>query len=76
MVTQNPRINVVLEPALHQTLSQLAKKAGVSISLLSRDLIKDALEVREDMYWHKMTQERDETFSIKESISHENIWSV
>jgi len=74
MPTQNPRINVVVEPNLHNTLSKLAKKAGVSLSLFSRDLIKDALETREDVHWNEVAQERDKSFSKSKSISHKDIW--
>jgi hypothetical protein len=76
MPTQNPRINVVLEPGLYHALCQLAKKAGVSLSLLSRDLIKDALDVREDQYWQETAQERDKTFSTKSAISHKDVWKA
>ena len=74
MPTQNPRINVVVEPSLHNALSKLAKKAGVSLSLFSRDLIKDALETREDVHWNDVAQERDKSFSKSKSISHKGIW--
>ena len=74
MPTQNPRINVVLEPGLYTMLCKLAKKAGVSLSLLSRDLIKDALEIREDIYWNEVAQERDKTFSKTKALSHKDIW--
>ncbi len=74
MPTQNPRINVVLDPSLYSQLSELAQKAGVSMSFLSRDLIKDALEVREDVYWQKIVQKREKTFSIKKSLMHKDIW--
>ena len=74
MPTQNPRINVVVEPSLHNTLSKLAKKTGVSLSLLSRDLIKDALEIKGDIYWDEIAQERDKSFSKGKSLSHKDVW--
>jgi predicted DNA-binding protein len=74
MPTQNPRINVVLEPGLYNMLSKLAKKTGVSLSLLSRDLIKDSLEVREDQYWQEVAQQREETFAKKKALSHRDVW--
>ena len=74
MPTQNPRINVVLEPSLYNILNKLAKKARVSLSFLSRDLIKDALETREDIYWNEIAEERDKTFSKNKSLSHKDIW--
>ena len=74
MPTQNPRINVVLEPNLYYMLNKLAKKAGVSMSFFSRDLIKDALETKEDIYWQNVAQERDKTFSTKKAVSHKDLW--
>ena len=74
MPTQNPRINVVLDPGLYNLLCKLARKTGMSISLLSRDLIKDSLEIREDLYWQEVAQERDKTFSKKDALSHKDIW--
>lgn len=74
MATKNPRINVVVEPNLYNNLSKLAKNNGISLSLLSRDLLKEALEIREDIHWDKIAIERESTFSKKESLSHEDIW--
>ena len=74
MPTQNPRINIVVEPSLYNILNKLAKNSGVSLSFLSRDLIKDALEIREDIYWNEIAEERDSTLSKNKSLSHEDIW--
>ena len=74
MPTKNPRINVVLDPEIYNILNKLAQNQGISLSLFSRDLIKEALEVREDLYWQEEAQKRDKTFSKKKSISHKDIW--
>ena len=74
MPTQNPRINVVLDSNLYSQLRKLAKKTGVSMSFLSRDLIKDALEVREDIYWQNIAHKREKTFSAKKALTHKDIW--
>jgi len=37
MPTKNPRINVVLEKPLYNSIERLAKKEGVSLSLKVRD---------------------------------------
>ena len=44
MATKNPRLNIVLEPPLYQTIKRLAEKDGISLSLKARDLIRLALE--------------------------------
>ena len=74
MTTKNPRINVVVDSDLYNYLLKLAKNSGISLSLLSRDLLKEALEIREDLYWHNIAIKRESTFSEKESLSHEAIW--
>lgn len=74
MPTKNPRLNVVLESSLYETLGKLAHKKGVSLSLMARDLIKEALELQEDIYWQQVAREREKTFSYKKSLSHKEIW--
>ena len=44
MATKNPRLNVVLDPALMKGVNHLAKAQGISLSTMARDLIKEALE--------------------------------
>lgn len=74
MVTQNPRLNVVLDPVIMRGVHQLAKAHGVSLSTAARDLIKEALETYEDGQWHKIAQKRETTFSQKKSLSHKQVW--
>ena len=74
MSTKNPRLNVVLEPNLYSHIGFLAHKAGVSLSLMARDLLKEAIELHEDLYWQKAAQMRDKTFSYKTAKSHKEIW--
>lgn len=74
MPTKNPRLNVVLDPNLYKVLNALAQKQGISLSLLARDLLKEALELHEDVYWNKTARERDKTFSYDKALSHKDIW--
>jgi len=74
MPTKKPRLNVVLEPKLYEVLSNIAQREKVSLSLLARDLIKESLEVYEDVYWEEISQERDKAFSYKTALSHQEIW--
>lgn len=75
MSTKYPRLNVVLEPSLYRAILKLAKKEGVSLSLKARDLIREALEYCEDIYWSKQAQIREKTFSRKKAIKHRQVWS-
>ena len=74
MPTKNPRINVVLDQEIYNTLNKLAKNQGISISLFSRDLIKEALEIREDIYWQEQAQKREKTLTQEKPLSHNDIW--
>lgn len=74
MPTKNPRLNVVVEQPLYNFLGKLAKKEGVSMSLKARDLIKEALELQEDIYWQEVAEVREKTYSHKKALSHKDIW--
>ncbi len=49
MPAKNPRVNVVVEPPLYSALQELAATEGVSLSTIARDLIREAMELREDV---------------------------
>lgn len=74
MPTKNPRINVVLERPLYSALHDLAKDEGVSLSLLMRDLVKEALELREDRALADFASEREQNFDRRNAMSHEDVW--
>ncbi len=75
MSTKNPRLNVVLEPPLYQSVRRLAEKDHVSLSLKARDLIRLALEYNEDIYWVKAAKNREQTFNKKQALTHKQVWS-
>jgi len=52
----------------------MAERDGVSMSLEARDLIKEALEAKEDIYWDIVAADRARTYSAKKSVSHKDIW--
>ena len=70
MVARNPRLMVVLEPPLYQWIKQTARKQGLSLSLLIRDLIKDAYSDEEDRFWSQEGEKRLASFSRKSAVSH------
>jgi len=74
MSTKNPRLNVVLEPPLYSAVKHLAEKDGVSLSLKARDLIRQAMEYCEDLYWLKEADKRETTFSKKTALTHKRVW--
>jgi hypothetical protein len=74
MPTKNPRLNIVIEPKLYSLLCKLSDSKGISLSLYSRDLIKEALEVREDLYWQEVASKRDKELSHSKHLSHKDVW--
>ncbi len=74
MPSKNPRINIVVDPPLYKLIEQLAERQGISMSLLSRDLIKEALEMEEDLVLAQIAEEREATFQNKSALTHEDVW--
>lgn len=74
MPTKNPRIHVVLEKPLYESVRRLAAKEDVSLSLKIRDLVKKALEVEEDAVLDKFAEEREKTFRRSKGLSHKQVW--
>jgi metal-responsive CopG/Arc/MetJ family transcriptional regulator len=74
MPTKNPRINVVLEKPLYNNVERLAERDGVSLSLKVRDLVKEALEIEEDIGLAQLAESREKTFNRKKSLKHDEVW--
>ena len=68
MPTKNPRINVSVEKSIYSIIEILAKEKGVSISMVTRDLIKEALEINEDVLLAAFADEREKTFDKQKSL--------
>jgi 16S rRNA U516 pseudouridylate synthase RsuA-like enzyme len=75
MPTKNPRINIVLEEPLYRVIREMAEKNGLSMSNLSRDLIREALELREDTALVALAEERDATLKAADRHDHDDAWS-
>jgi len=75
MPTKNPRINVVLDGNLYKNIQFLAETEGVSLSAKVKDLIKEALEIQEDLYLATFAEEREKTWDKSTSRTHDEIWS-
>ena len=74
MPTKNPRINVVLEKPLYNNVERLAERDGVSLSLKVRDLVKEALEIEEDIALARFAETREKTFHRGKSLKHHEVW--
>lgn len=74
MSTKNPRINVVLEKPLYNSIESLAKRDGVSLSLKVRELVKEALELEEDVALTIFAETREKTFRKSMALKHDEVW--
>ena len=48
--------------------------AGISLSMLMRDLVKEALEIREDRALADFASQRDNSFDRDKALSHKEVW--
>jgi hypothetical protein len=74
MPVKNPRINVVLEKPLYNTIERLAGREGISLSLKVRDLVKEALEIEEDMALSAFAEKREKAFTKSRALKHTEVW--
>ena len=74
MPTKNPRINVVLEKPLYDSVRRLAEKEDVSLSLKIRDLVRAALEADEDAALAQFAEEREKSFKRFHALTHKQVW--
>ena len=75
MPSKNPRVNVVLNDRLFRNVQFLAEREGVSLSTKVRDLVKEALEIQEDLYLASFAETREGTFKKPAALSHEETWA-
>lgn len=72
MVVKNPRINVTFEKASASLLSHLAHQEHKSVASLVRELVLEALEMREDFYLSKVAEKLDKEGA--ETYEHDDAW--
>ncbi len=74
MPTKNPRVNVVLEKPLYDSVRRLAEKEEISLSLKIRDLVREALEAQEDAALARLAEEREKSFKRARALTHKQAW--
>jgi len=76
MPAKNPRVNVVLEKPLYDSVRRMAAKEEISLSLKIRDLVKAALEAQEDLTLTELATEREKSFRRTKALSHKQVWGA
>jgi predicted DNA-binding ribbon-helix-helix protein len=74
MPTKNPRINVALEKPIYSLIEKLARERGLSLSMVTRDLIREALEIHEDAVLAEVAEEREATLADRSTLGHDEVW--
>ena len=74
MPTKNPRINVALEKPIYSLIEKLAEQRGLSLSMVTRDLIREALEIHEDAVLSSVAEDRETTLAERETLTHDEVW--
>lgn len=72
MATDNPRIQVMLDAETNALLTNFAMQRERSISATAADLIREALELHEDILLSKHADDR--FTSAQKWLSHEDAW--
>ena len=75
MPTKNPRINVAVDAALYDVIASLAREKGISLSMITRDLLKEAIDIEEDIALTDFATEREKTLDDDRTLSHEDTWA-
>lgn len=72
MSTRNPRINVTFEEKTEGLLAYLAHQEHKSVAGLVRELVLEALEMREDLYLSKVAEKLDQKDA--KTYEHDDVW--
>lgn len=75
MPTSKKRIQIPVSNQVLRELEKLAKKRGLSLSSLSHDLLEEALELQEDVYFSKVADNALKDSKTEDLISHEDTWT-
>lgn len=74
MSIEYPHVNVALDGRLYGAVSELAENHGVSMSMMMRELVREAMEIREDVALANIAEQREQTFAPTEALTHEEVW--
>ena len=74
MPTKNARINVVVEKPLYAIIDEISKERGISKSMVVRDLVIQAIDLREDRALAHFADERGKSFEKAKTLTHEEVW--
>ncbi len=59
MATKSPRVHVALDKATRDALAVLAKRDNKTLSGVAKEMIEEALDLQEDIYFSRLVDERN-----------------
>jgi len=65
---------VALERPIYSLIEKLAQEQGLSLSMVTRDLIREALEIHEDAVLAEVAGEREATLAGRPALAHDEVW--
>ncbi len=74
MSTVNPRMNITFLPDTAALLKYLAKREKKSVAGLTKELVLDALERREDISLSLLADRREREQKGKKTYTHAQAW--
>ena len=74
MSAKHQRFNVTCDETLTHALTFLAKHQKKSISMIARELMVEALALREDYQLSKLAEESEKKSKGKPLYSHKDVW--
>jgi len=75
MPTTNPRLNITFQPETVLLLARLAKSEQKSVARLTKELVLDALDRREDVALSLLAERREAEQKGKKIFTHAQAWA-
>jgi len=72
--TENLRINVALEKSIYSLIERIARERGLSLSMVTRDLVSEVLEIHEDAALVRIADERVAASAGRKTLTHAEVW--
>ena len=66
--------NIVVEKNVYTAIHEIAESEGLPLPIVVRDLIKEALDLREDALITQFAKDREKTFKDSIALTHEEAW--
>jgi hypothetical protein len=74
MPSKNPRINVVFDRPLYDSVKKLAEKEKNSLSAEVQFLVREAMELYEDTGLVGFAESREKSLKGRKLLSHKQVW--